>query len=263
MKQGTSSISEHISLPAQKLFTIGNFTVTNTILTAWVVIAVIIAFAASYKYLGKRVRIAVTMLIEGFIDLMTSISGDRALVKKYFPLVGTIFIFVLASNWAGILPGVGTITAHTEVNGVSAHSALFRSVFSDLNMTLALALIVVTTTHIIGLVTIGIRPHISKFITFKSPIKFFVGILELISEVSRIVSFSFRLFGNVFAGEVLMVIISFLVPYAAPIPFLGLELFTGLIQALIFSVLTMMFIVASTQSHEEHAEHSTKEEHTA
>lgn len=120
-------------------------------------------------------------------------------------------------------------------------------------MTLVLALVVVISTHIIGFKTIGAKHHLEKFFVnpFKKPIGFFVGVLELIGEVSRVISLTFRLFGNIFAGSVLMLIISHLVPYIIPLPFLGLELFVGFIQALVFAVLAMLFIASATHKHEE------------
>ncbi|MBS4051452.1 MAG: F0F1 ATP synthase subunit A, partial [Methylomonas sp.] len=118
-----------------------------------------------------------------------------------------------------------------------------------LNMTLALALIVMTTVHVVGIATLGMGKHFSKFFNVHSFGDAFAGILEFIGEGAKIISFSFRLFGNVFAGEVLLVIIGALVPYVAPVPFLGLELFVGLIQALIFAVLSMLFVSASTRAH--------------
>ena len=284
----------HISIAAETLFHIGGFPVTNSMLMAWIVViflSVTVFFVSrNPKKVPGRLQALMELILEKFVDFMQVFTGDRNLVKKYLPIVGTIFFFVLFSNWAGILPGVGTIgfyEKHVEetvkevvdIEGVEgnpaspseatetvSHSAdtaehenallvpFFRSGFADLNMTLALALIVVISTHIIGFVSIGVSHHIGKFLQnpFKKPIGAFIGFLELIGEVSRVVSFSFRLFGNLFAGEVLLMIISSLVPYFIPIPFLGLEVFVGFVQALIFSTLAMTFIAASTQTHEEH-----------
>ena len=132
----------------------------------------------------------------------------------------------------------------------------FRSVNSDINTTLALALIVVTFSHIVGFVVIGTKKHLSKFFRFTGPIDFGVGLLEIVSELSRVVSLSFRLFGNVFAGEVLLVIITFLVPYIVPLPFLALEIFVGFIQALIFATLAMMYFASATHAHEHEEAHN-------
>jgi len=244
----------HVSITPEILFTPFGFPITNTLLTAWIVMAFLIVFALAvsrnYRFVPGKLQNAVEALLEGLINFFETIAGSREKVIRFFPVVATIFIFVLSANWFGILPGVGSIGFREAEEGGEAFLPIFRSVNSDLNMTLALALVVVMLTHIFGLAVVGVGHHIGKFINFKSPIRFFMGILELIGEFARIVSFSFRLFGNVFAGEVLLVIITFLVPYVAPTPFLGLELFVGLIQALIFSVLAMMFLSAATELHE-------------
>ncbi len=133
---------------------------------------------------------------------------------------------------------------------------LFRSAYSDLNMTLALALLGVGFVQVLGLQALGVG-YLSKFFTLKNPIYTFVGLLELLSEIVKIFSFSFRLFGNIFAGEVLLTVISTLLPYVGPIPFLGIELFAGAVQALIFTMLTLVFIGGATTAHDDHEEHGS------
>jgi len=130
-----------------------------------------------------------------------------------------------------------------------------RSANTDLNMTLSIALVAMFMVHMWAVRALGVFGHLGKFINFKDgPIGLFVGVLEAISEVARIISFTFRLFGNMFAGEVLLVAMAFLLPMIGIIPFLGLELFVGLIQAFIFSMLILVFAAAATVSHqtEEH-----------
>jgi len=270
----------HVSIAPEILFTVLGLPITNTLLTSWIVMLILIVvsiiISRNIKEIPGKLQSITEVVITKLADFLETIAGSKEVVRKFFPVAATIFIFILCANWIGILPGVGSIgftnvettqTEHVEdgvleefgqvqVEEVTKEShesfiPLLRSVNSDLNMTLALALIIVTMSHIVGLVTIGVRDHIGKFFSFKSPIKFFVGLLEFISELAKIISFSFRLFGNVFAGEVLLVIIAFLVPYIAPIPFLGLEIFVGFIQALIFTVLTIMFLGAATTVHEE------------
>ncbi|MDO8516160.1 MAG: F0F1 ATP synthase subunit A, partial [bacterium] len=167
--------------------------------------------------------------------------GTRQAAEKYLPLVATIFIFVMTSNWLGLMPGVGSLIVHEGDTVVP----LFRSPAADLNFTLALATSVMIMIHLIGISVIGIKHHSGKFFNFKNPIHTFVGLLELVSEFAKIVSFSFRLFGNVFAGEVLLGIIAFLVAYIVPLPFLFLEVFVGFIQAFIFAMLTLVFIAGA------------------
>ena len=183
-------------------------------------------------------------VIDAAVDFMGTVLGSRKEAEKVFPLIFTFFIFILFANWFGILPGGGTIGIETS----QGFAPFFRSTYSDLNMTLALTFISVIATQVLAIRALGIKIHISKYISFKSPISFFVGILEGIAEFAKILSFSFRLFGNVFAGEVLLTVILGLIPFLAPIPFLGMELFVGFIQALVFSMLTLVFIkVATTQ----------------
>ena len=139
---------------------------------------------------------------------------------------------------------MGSLTFH--------ETPLFRSPAADLNFTLAFAVISVIVTNILGMSAIGAFKHIGKYINFSNPINFFIGILEMVSEFAKIISLSFRLFGNVFAGEVLLTIISFLAPYIIPLPFLFLELFVGLIQAFIFATITLVSISLHTTAHESH-----------
>lgn len=246
---------EHISIKASELFHLGPLVVTNTMLTAWLVAFILIiislVIAKTIKNRPGKIQNLAEWLIETLVDFFENIAGDRKLAEKFFPFVATLFLFILLSNWAGILPGVGSIGIFEHHGEETVFVPIFRSVYSDLNMTLALAIITVVFSHIVGLAYVGFWHHISKFLNFRGPIAFFAGALEIVSEFSKIISLSFRLFGNVFAGEVLLVIIASLVPYIAPLPFLGLELFVGLIQALIFAVLAMVAFssFARTEGH--------------
>lgn len=241
----------HISITPETIGHVLGLGITNTLLTAWVVVVLLIAIAL---LVSRRIKTVPGMLqnfaewiIEKLLDFMETVAGDRKTAERFFPFVATIFIFVLLSNWLGILPGVGSIGFFEHGVEGEVFVPLFRSVNSDLSMTLALALITVIGSHIIGFVSVGAKHHLGKFITLKSPIAFFVGALEIVSELSKVLSLSFRLFGNILAGEVLLVIIASLVPYVVPVPFLGLELFVGLIQALIFAVLAMVAMATSVK----------------
>ena len=152
-------------------------------------------------------------------------------------------------NWFGLLPGVGSIVVEVYEHGEKFHVPLFRGANADINSTLALAIVSVAMTQYYGIKSLGFKGYISKFINLSNPINFFTGILEIISEVSKIISFAFRLFGNIFAGEVLLVIIALLIPILASFPFLLLELFVGFIQALVFSVLTAVFLSIAVEKH--------------
>jgi F-type H+-transporting ATPase subunit a len=231
---------EEISLKAQELFSLGNFQVTNSFFLTLVVCLALLSFAIlvnrKIKIVPGRLQCAVELGIEGLLGLMESTLGNKENAKKYFPLVATIFIFIMTCNWFGLLPGVGS----AWIENAGKEVPLFRSPAADLNFTLAFAVISVIVTNIIGMSATGIFSHLGKYFNFGGPIEFFVGILEMISEVAKIVSLSFRLFGNVFAGEVLLTIISFLAPYFIPLPFMFLELFVGAIQALIFAMITLV-----------------------
>ncbi|MEX2054817.1 MAG: FoF1 ATP synthase subunit a, partial [Candidatus Andersenbacteria bacterium] len=164
----------------------------------------------------------------------------------------TFFVFILINNWLGLVPGVGSITVTTE----HGTAPLFRGATADLNTTLALAIISVVMTHVYAIRELGLFSHLSKYFSL-NPVMLFVGLLELVAEFSKMVSFSFRLFGNIFAGEVLLVVIAYLMPVVAPLPFFGLELFVGLVQALVFTMLTLVFLEIATSHH--HGEESSHE----
>ncbi|MGD1003266.1 MAG: F0F1 ATP synthase subunit A [Minisyncoccia bacterium] len=240
----------NISLSAEKVFSIGLFPVTNALLMAFLVLVLIAIIAVTLKSKLKMIpgmlQNVVEVMLEGALGLMDSVLGSRKESEKYFPLVFTIFIFILISNWSGLIPGVGSVMIGQGANAVP----LLRSPASDLNFTLALALIAVTMVNVFATSIVGLRDRVSVFFNFSSPIKFFVGILELISEFARIISFTFRLFGNVFAGEVLLAIMALLVPYLVPLPFMFLEVFVGFIQAFIFGMLTLIFVALAITPHE-------------
>jgi F-type H+-transporting ATPase subunit a len=237
---------EEISLKAQQIFSIGSFHVTNGLFLTFIVSLILITFSLLFtrrlKLVPGKLQSAVEMGAEGLLGLMESTLGSMEAAEKYFPLIATIFIFILCSNLLGIFPGVGSLELK--------NTPLFRSPAADLNFTLAFAVVSVIVTNIIGMASVGTFKHIGKYINFKSPIDFFIGILELISELAKIISLSFRLFGNVFAGEVLLTIISFLAPYFIPLPFLFLEIFVGAIQAFIFAMITLVSISLHTATHE-------------
>lgn len=239
----------HISLIPETIGHIGNFMITNTLVTSWVVTALLIGLGIwggwKPKLAPSKKQNFFELIIETVLDFFVDVWGDRAKVTKYFAFLATFFVFILISNWFGLIPGVGTIGFYERGEFVS----FLRSLNSDLNATIAWAIISVVTTQIAGVVALGVGKHLGKFFNFKSPIDFFVGILELISEISKIISFSFRLFGNVFAGEVLLVVMMFLVPYILPLPFFMLEMFVGLIQALVFTTLTLVFLKMATETH--------------
>jgi F-type H+-transporting ATPase subunit a len=241
-----------ISIRAEDIFRIGNFPVTNSSLLATIAFIVLIVLAiilrSKLKMIPGGIQNIAEAVLDGALGLMDSVLGDRRKSEKYLPIILTVFLFVLCSNWLGLVPGVGSFVVRTGDGTIP----LFRSPAADLNFTLALALIAVTFVNALGIAAVGLKGRLKVFFNFKNPIAFFVGILELISEFAKIISFSFRLFGNVFAGEVLLTIMALLLPYLAPLPFMCLEVFVGFIQAFIFGMLTLVFISMAVS--EEHGE---------
>lgn len=229
----------HISLAAETIGHIGPLPVTNSLLMTWVVMGIllIVSVASTRKLslIPNYLQSIVEIVIEGLYSFFTSVVGQQ--VKMIFPLVASLFLFIIVSNWSGLLPGVGTI-GFTEP---TAFVPLLRGPTADLNMTIALAIIAVIAMQYFGFKTLGLK-YSHRFINVKNPILGFVGFLEIISDLSKVISFAFRLFGNIFAGEVLLAVMAFLMPFIAPMPFLMLELFIGFIQALVFSTLTAVFI---------------------
>jgi F-type H+-transporting ATPase subunit a len=245
------------TLASETIAHIGSFSIRNSMVMGWLAMAVLIVGALIFKRKGGKMvprgfQNFVEALIEGLFNFFNSVTQNREQTKRFFPIVTTIFLFVLISNWMGILPGVGPIGFFGEHEGHEIFIPYFRSAYADVNMTLALAIISVIVTQIYGIMHLGFFHYAGKF--FINPLKdfigSFVGILELVSEFAKMISFSFRLFGNIFAGEVLLVVIGFLAPFIAPLPFYGLEIFVGFVQALVFSILTLVFMKMAATSHD-------------
>lgn len=317
----------YITVPPDHLATIGGYVVTNTVISAWTSILLLLVLAL---YVGPRLSLvpqgfagAVEAAISGFYSICESVAGPEN-TRRFFPLVATIFFFVLTTNLIALFPGTKTVgtaqpnygstqailhqvdvpvlgkvayipfTPDTrDVKGAgelpllpaetaqSLHKAegkyeastdgsfsggvrgALRPVHTDVNAPLAIAIFSFLFVEFWGLQTLGLG-YLGKFFAFgaifkKGPlgiIDIFVGLLELVSELSRIVSFTFRLFGNIFAGSVLMLMMTFLTPFVLILPFYGLEIFVGAIQAFVFSVLTLVFAVSAVSHHGDgHDEH--------
>ena len=241
-----------ISIKAETIVSLFGFHFSNSLLLSFFGVALILILGVSYQ---KQVSTSkknglfylLQLLMKSLYSIFKSILGDH--INFFFPLMSAFFLWVLVQNWLGLLPGVGSLLIAVTENGHTLHIPLFRSNNADINATLAIALISVGIVQISGIKFLGFFTYIKKFVDFSNPINFFVGILELVSEFSKIISFAFRLFGNIFAGEVLMAIIAFLIPVFAPFPFLLLEIFVGFIQALVFSMLTSVFISMAITKH--------------
>jgi F-type H+-transporting ATPase subunit a len=237
----------HISLKAEPVFELGHFLITNSLLTAFFSLFVIIFVSFFYQNQLKkdpRKRSLLFYFIQ-FINktlykFFYSVFQDRT--EYFYPIITGFFLYILLQNWLGLLPGVGSILIKVKEHGEFHYIPLFRGGTADLNTTLFLGALSVAVSQFYSIKFLGLKGYIGRFYQLKNPMSYFVGTLEIISEFSKIISFSFRLFGNVFAGEVLLTIMAFLVPVLAPIPFFFLEVFVGFIQALVFSMLTAVFI---------------------
>ena len=240
------------------------FAITNTMLSAWlttlVLIGIFVLGVRKARMIPGRLQNLVEISVEGLLGFVEGVIG-RDLGRKVFPMIATIFLFVAFNAWIALIPIYPSLGFKDEGGDIAAH--LFRSAGTDLNMPLALALVSFVFVEYWGLRMLGFR-YIGKFIpigefvrnlrrgqAFQAVISIFVGFLESISELVRIVSFTFRLFGNMTAGEVLLFMAAFLAPFVAGVFVYGLELLVGLVQALIFAGLTLVFVTVAVVSHEE------------
>lgn len=237
-----------VSFAPEPIFHINSFPVTNTILNTLLVDSIIIGCAITIKKNITKIpnlfQNLIELGIETFYNLIESVANDRA--KKIFPYVFTFFLFILISNLSGMIPGMGTVGFFEG----KKLTPLLRGATSDINTTFALALISAFATHMISIKTIGIKEYLSRYFSL-NPIYLFVGILEIISEITKIISLSFRLFGNIFAGEVVLFTVSGIFAFLFPLPFMLLEIIVGFVQALVFSMLTMAFMAILTTPHHE------------
>ena len=285
-----------VALAAEPIFHIGSFVVSNALLTTWIVtiILIVVAFITTRRYpkdltAAKNSELVpsgfgnfIEWVVEGLYGFAEGVAGKW--VSKFFPIVMTIFLFIVVSNWIGLIPGVGTIGflehPHGDKAGFVANGAFLtaqeshtagegfilapflRAPSTDLNFTVALALVAVFMAQYFGVKAqkLGYFKKFVDFSGFKQNIGMgilyvIVGVLEAISEVASIISFSFRLFGNIFAGEILLGVLAFLIPFFVTMPFYGLELFIGFIQGFVFFMLALVFFSLATMGHGEEEHH--------
>lgn len=260
------------TLYAEPIAHIGEFPITNALATSTVALIIIVILGLligrNIKKVPTGLQNALEMIIEGFLGIFDGVTGSRKKSMQFAPVVLAFFFFILINNWMGILPGVGSIGQIASEHGEKIFIPYLRGGTADLNTTLALATLGVVLSHIMGVLAIGWWKYLNKFINIKAfleipkkimkdpmiilvnPIKAFVGIIEIIGEMAKIASLSFRLFGNVFAGEVLLASMSAIMAYGVPIPFLFLEVLVGLIQALIFAMLILTYLTINTTAEE-------------
>ncbi|MFA5022330.1 MAG: FoF1 ATP synthase subunit a [Patescibacteria group bacterium] len=270
----TAAVKHENTLFAEPIFQWHGFTVTNSLFTSWIVILLIIIVSIISKFKISKVPRGLQnyweLIWDGALNLADSVTGSRQKSMKFLPIVLPLFIFLLLNNWLGLLPGIGSVGFIQTHGHERIFVPLFRGAAADLNLTLALAIMSVLLTHIFGVIATSSWSHLNRFVginlfleipkkVFKekdytallvNPIKFFVGLIELVGEFAKVASLSFRLFGNVFAGEVLLMSMAAIFAYLLPIPFMFLEIIVGVIQALIFAMLTLVFLTIMTTSHD-------------
>lgn len=277
-----------IKIAPDTIFPIGGFQVTNTLLATWITIVVLLAVF----FFGTRRRDLIPSGLQNFLEwmvelllgLVESVSGKEK-GRRFFPLVATFFIFIVTCNLLDIFPGVDTVGRIDTAAVASAgggqpwlgfllvgniSNALIpwiRPATTDLNLTLAMAVVSVVVTQGFGFFYLGPAEHLSKYLNFRALFKnfpmgfvdFFVGLLEIVSELGRIISFSFRLFGNIFAGSTLLAVFAFLLPVVTGLIFVPFEIFVAFIQAFVFAILTLVFMEVGTTGHS-HAESDSEHE---
>ncbi|HEV2579845.1 MAG TPA: F0F1 ATP synthase subunit A [Ktedonobacteraceae bacterium] len=281
-----------IQIQPDVIFTLFGLPVTNTLLCTWITIVLLVIVA----YFGTRRRDLIPSGMQNFVEwgiesilrLVQSVVGEKK-GRQFFPLVATFFFFILFANLFDVLPGIDTIGRINITAVQAAHLAVpsgpflfgdlsnkivpfFRPPTSDLNLTFSMALVSVVVTQVFGFMYLGAGPHLSKYFQFRAikehgvqgGIEFFVGIIELVTEVSRLLSFAFRLFGNIFAGGAVLAVFAWLLPGITDVVFIPLELFVAFVQALVFSLLTLVFLQMGTTSHEHtESEHEAESEYEA
>ena len=265
----------HIALPSEVLFEVGGFPITNTLIASWlsIIVLVVIFYVCTRKMKlipGKLQNLA-EMAVEALLSFVKSVAGEKH-ARLLFPVVATIFIYVITNAYLALLPFFGTIVV-TGQEGTAV--PLFRSANTDINVPLSIAVMSFIFVEFWGMKSLGAFRYLGEFFNFGQIgrgvkelfrgkirpaitniafgfINLFVGMLEIFSHLIRIISFTFRLFGNMTAGEMLLLVSAFLIPLIFTIPFYGLELLIGFIQALIFAGLTLVFgTIAVAPMHEE------------
>lgn len=250
---GSEGGGHAIVLAPETLGHIGPLPITNTLLVSWGVMLILIIFAIAVSRKVSLVPKGITnfaeLIIEGIYNTVADLAGPKT--KTFFPWVASFFLFILTANLLGLFPGFATITYKPE--GAEHAYPLLRSINSDLNMTLALSILSVVTTHIFAIRYIGFKEYLKKWFSLQMfGVFLFVGLLELVGEFTKMVSLSFRLFGNIFAGEVVLGTVSSIFAFFVPLPFYFLELIVAFVQAAVFMMLTLVFMVLLSEKHESH-----------
>ena len=237
-----------ISLQPEYIGSVLGWPITNTFITSVVVTVLLSVTSLIFRHRHRNTLLSqgITVIVFELLKLTDAVTESRQLTKKILPLIVTFFLFIATANLITLLPGfLGSLYVITPTGKFS----ILRSPNSDLTTTVALALWSVLAIQFFSWQALGWRKYLGRFFNISGPVKFILGFFEIIAEGVKVLSFSFRLFGNMFAGEVLLLVIAFLLPYIIPLPFMVLEVFVGIIQAFIFMILTLTFIKTSTMKH--------------
>lgn len=240
-----------ISLAPDVLFYLGTFAVTNSflwavILSLFLMVCVLLLRFVFLREIPGRTQAAVEILIEGGYDFVRSVIGSDAKARRVFPLVMTMFIFILITNLFTLIPGQSAVTIET----VEGPRALFRAVMADYGAVFMLTMVSIIIMQIVSIAVSGPFGYLGRFLNFKSPLGFVLGLMDIVGELAKVLSLSFRLFGNIFAGEVLGAVMLFLLPFLVPAPFLFLGLLSAVVQAFVFPMLTLVFITQVSEGAE-------------
>jgi len=245
------------SLPGLKpdiLFNIGGFPVTNTMTLTWLIVGLVIIFGILLKKslvikAKSKLQLIIELIVEAIIGMLDQITQNREKSKKILPIIGSVFLFFIAANLITLIPGLTSIIFNNK--------PLFRVPTTDLNLTLALAVLMIGLTQIVSIKSKGILNHIGEYIQVKKVylgfrksigegmiafINFIMGFLDIIGEFAKVISLSLRLFGNMFAGEVLMVVMMSFSAFVAPTILIAQTLLIGLLQAMVFSILGAVYL---------------------
>jgi F-type H+-transporting ATPase subunit a len=238
------------SLGAETIFTFAGFRAPNTLLATLLVDGVIIGLVFAVRRRIALVPGKFLQVVESVVDYLHTtvepVAGDRT--KQIFPWVAVFFLYIVINNLMGLFPGFGSVGFfRTGEDGTVHLVPILRAATSDLNATLALAIVSVFATHILAIRTTGLVDYLKRFFTL-NPVFLFVGILEIVQELTKFISFSFRLFGNITGGERVLGTVASMFAFILPVPFLALEILVGVVQAAVFALLTMAFMAILTES---------------
>lgn len=239
-----------ISIAPDILFSIGSFPVTNSLLWSFFIsaflIGVTLAIRFSLKTIPGTLQNIAEIILETSFSFVQSVTRSEIKAKKIFPLFCTMFLFILAANLFTFIPGQSALALYKS----DGMTPVFRAVMADYSMVFVLTLISIITAQIVAILVHGPLGYIGKFLNFQSPLKFFLGLMDIVGELAKVLSLSFRLFGNIFAGEVLGAVMLFLMPFIAPLPFMLLGVLGAIVQAFVFSTLTLVFITMASEIEE-------------